>query len=152
MQVTVGSRLYNIWKGIKQRVSNPKATGYEYYGGRGIAYTPEWEKYSGFKSWALLSGYTDDLSIERRKVDGDYTPENCCWADPFTQAANKRKRPHSKHSYIGVRELPSGNWQAIINIQKSKLLSIGVFPSEIEAANKRDEYIKANQLPHKLNF
>ena len=152
MQVGVGSRLYNIWKGIKQRVSNPKASGFEYYGGRGITYTPEWEKYSSFKSWALSSGYRDDLTIERREADGDYTPENCYWADLFIQASNKRKRTRAKHTYIGVRKLPSGNWQAIINIQKSKLISIGVFPSEIDAAIKRDEYIKTNQLPHKLNF
>lgn len=48
--------------------------------------------------------------------------------------------------------LPSGNWQAIINIKKSKLLSIGVFPTELEAVIKRDEYIKENKLPHKLNI
>ena len=89
MQVGVNSRLYNIWKGIKQRVSNPKATDYQYYGGRGITYFSEWEKYPAFKTWALSSGYAEHLSIERRNVDGNYTPDNCYWADKYIQASNK---------------------------------------------------------------
>jgi hypothetical protein len=46
------SREYRIWSVMKSRCSNPKATGYGYYGAKGIRVCPEWR--SSFEQIALI--------------------------------------------------------------------------------------------------
>lgn len=84
------TRLYHIWQGIKKRCENPKSTGYQNYGGRGIVVCDEWQDFNNFYSWAMANGYSDDLSIDRIDLDGNYEPSNCRWADKNIQANNKR--------------------------------------------------------------
>jgi len=74
------TRLYNIWTGMKSRCYNKKDTGYRYYGRRGIAICNEWrDNYNTFKSWAILNGYKENLTIDRINNDGNYEPDNCQW-------------------------------------------------------------------------
>ncbi len=68
------------------------ATGYENYGARGISVCKEWEDFERFYLWALENGYSDELTIERKNVDGNYEPGNCEWITREMQASNKRKR------------------------------------------------------------
>lgn len=65
---------------------------YKNYGGRGIQVCPEWKaSFEVFRDWALANGYQDDLTLDRKDVNGNYEPSNCRWATKKQQANNTRK-------------------------------------------------------------
>jgi hypothetical protein len=88
---TEPKRLYACWNHMIARCESPNATHYEYYGGRGISVCPEWRSsFIAFRDWAMANGYRDDLTIERKRVNGDYEPDNCEWIPQADQVWNKR--------------------------------------------------------------
>lgn len=106
---------------MKERCLSPGSHAYALYGGRGITVCDEWRNsFDAFRDWALTHGYSEDLSIDRIDVDGDYCPENCRWADAITQSNNTRC--NHMLTYSG-RTMSVSRWAVEIGISRGTLVS-----------------------------
>jgi hypothetical protein len=85
----VNTHLYNVWRGIKLRVTKKHYERHLYYD-RGIALCQEWELYSNFRDWALKNGYSKELQIDRIDNNEGYFPENCRFVEPYVNVNNRR--------------------------------------------------------------
>lgn len=118
-------RLRRIHNGMIQRCYNKNCDAYINYGGRGISICPEWHDREVFIEWALSHGYSNELSIDRINVNGNYEPSNCRWADQKTQTNNRRPRSEwsrppkerkKKSKVIDGIEKPIVEWYLIYGV------------------------------------
>lgn len=92
-----GTRLYGIWKSMRQRCNNPHDKSFPDYGGRGIKVCKEWDHFDTFRAWALNAGYDEaapfgECTLDRANNSEGYNPQNCRWVSLKIQANNRRKR------------------------------------------------------------
>ena len=87
--------LYGTWRDMLRRCSDPKATRWERYGGRGISVAPEW--LTDFWAFAEHIGPKPDdgqrWSVDRIDNDGNYEPGNVRWATASQQTLNQSRAP-----------------------------------------------------------
>lgn len=82
---------YESWMAMKSRCLNPRATGYAYYGGRGITICERWR--GSFQNFLSDMGERPKgTSLDRIDNDGSYEPANCRWATAKEQVANRRAK------------------------------------------------------------
>lgn len=99
------TRLYRIWSGIRDRcINNHKSA--KTYKEKGICICEEWSDFTVFRKWSLDNGYTDDLTIDRLNINGNYEPNNCEWV---TREENTRRQVadgHGHQTQILINEIP----------------------------------------------
>lgn len=131
-------RLYRIWYGMINRCTNPERSNFKWYGGRGISVCKAWQKYEGFRNWALKNGYSDMGTIDRINPDENYCPENCQWVDMKTQANNRRSNriiQYKNNSYTATQ------FAEKVGLSKSTVfnrLNLGWSPSRIASTPERN--------------
>lgn len=91
---TIGKRTkeYVAWLNMKRRCDSKCRSTYNYYGGRGIKVCKRWlHSFTNFLS-DMKQKPTNDYSLDRINVNGNYTPHNCRWATKKQQSQNRRPR------------------------------------------------------------
>lgn len=87
-------RLCRIYRSMKRRCFDEREPRYKDYGGRGIKVCKEWTDedcgFDNFARWSFSNGYTEELTLDRIDVNGNYCPENCRWITYKDQNVNKR--------------------------------------------------------------
>lgn len=140
------TRLYTIYTNMKARCSNPNNPNYARYGGKGIEVSNDWNTYEKFKDWALVNGYTEELSIDRIDGKQGYSPPNCRWVSPSHQCIN-RDFPIGKSGFSGVTT------RHIAQVRKEGKIIFSIESSTVEeAAFRREIFIVENNLEYKRNF
>ncbi len=109
-------RIKTVWENMIARCYSASVPNYKNYGRRGVCVCARWHNFEYFKKWALKSGYANNLTIERKNVNGNYTPQNCIWVTKTEQSYNRRNTIYI--SYQG--QLKSiGEWSKIYNMGSS---------------------------------
>lgn len=87
---------YRAWGLMIARCENPNVERYPHYGGRGIKVCSRWRR--SYPAFLRDMGRKPSAahSIDRKDVDGNYTPKNCRWATRSQQAANTRRSKRKK--------------------------------------------------------
>lgn len=109
---------YGSYHSMMDRCYREKARNYPWYGGRGIKVCDEWHDIEKFEQWAISSGFKQGMSLERKDVYADYSPDNCVWATAKQQANNRRNTLWIE--YNGEKHTVS-EWSDILGICRSTI-------------------------------
>lgn len=131
---------HNCWRSMKERCDNPNVHNYHLYGGRGITYCEEWNKFKNFLR-DMGSRPSKNHILDRIDVDGNYNKENCRWVTKRESSLNRRGSLSGTSRFKGVCYVNSKKrWVACIEYGKLKRQKH--FTEEVEAAKWYNEQAK----------
>jgi hypothetical protein len=85
------SPTYQSWLAMQTRCTNPSATNWKDYGGRGIRICERWQGEHGFENFFGDMGHRQlGKTLDRILVNGHYEPGNCKWSTRVEQRNNQR--------------------------------------------------------------
>lgn len=147
------SQLYQSWRSMKRRCLSKTSKDYKNYSGRGICFPLEWNDFNVFKDWALAAGYKYGFTIERVKVNENYSKENCIWIPRIKQSENKRTiQVNNKTGMRGVT-LPHKYKKFLIKKQiNGQKINLGKNENLKIAGRIYDIYGVVNNITYPTNF
>jgi len=95
-------RLYELWRSIRNRCKASRPKDAKYYGAKGIQICVEWDDFDAFRDWAIGAGYRKGLQKDR--IDGDYSPENCRFVTPHVQRCNQKRGTLTADDVRAIRQ------------------------------------------------
>lgn len=84
---------YTSWQQARTRCTNPLSKDYKHYGARGIEMDPRWVE-SFWSFYKDMGERPENTTLDRIDNEGNYTKNNCRWANHLTQANNRRNTRH----------------------------------------------------------
>jgi len=81
------SPTYESWASARSRTLNPRSDHFQYYAGRGIDFSPEWQEFESFLR--DMGERPPGTMLDRIDNNQGYRPGNCRWATP-TESSNNR--------------------------------------------------------------
>jgi hypothetical protein len=93
-----GTAEYRAWLSMWNRCTNPTDIAYSDYGARGIRICDRWKKFENFFADLGLKP-EPSYRLDRRKNEGNYTPNNCHWVTAAD--SNRNTRSTLRVTYLG---------------------------------------------------
>lgn len=152
-------QVYTAWCTMKSRCYREKDNNFKNYGGRGIKVCDRWLE--SFENFLEDMGHPQKgNSLDRINVNGNYSKENCRWANQETQSNNTRTNIY--YTVTGEK-LSETQWSRKLGISRNKFMywarknGIEWVIENVESIKKTrvgmsdDEYIELGiDLPNKL--
>ena len=110
---------YIAWANMIQRCTDPHATRFAEYGGRGVTVCERWMMFDNFLA-DMGPKPGPEYSIERIDNAGNYEPGNCRWATIREQTRNRRS--NVRIEFGGVTRVLT-DWAAELGIDPGTLQS-----------------------------
>lgn len=142
-----GTKVYNIWKGIKKRCYQESYQHFDRYGGRGITMCKEWQE--DFLAFYKDMGEppTPEHQLDRIDNNGNYNKQNCRWVTRQENCRNRNFRV-GKSGFPGVVIRNNGKYQSYFNIKRGERVTIGTFETAEEAHQARLQAILEYNKEH----
>lgn len=125
---------FYAWRNMKCRCYTESACQYRDYGGRGIEVCDKWK--NDFEAFYKDMGEKPSIkhTLDCKDVNGDYSPENCRWAEYGVQNHNQRIRVTNKSGYRGVSFSKQKKKWVVTIWQNYYMYCIGFFSDKESAA------------------
>lgn len=94
-----GDPIYIRWKGIRNRTMYTDLKKDPHYSG--VELCEEWKNFHKFREWAVSSGFSVSLTIDRIDPEKGYNPDNCRWVTLIENVKRKRKGNTGKWDRTG---------------------------------------------------
>jgi len=114
-----GTKLYSIWKGIRNRCNNKNHGDYKYYGAKGVTMCDEWDDFASFRDWSYDNGYRHGLQLDKDIIcERDmispkvYSPSTCLWvtaSENRYEAINRKKAEMKENELLLISYMAGGD-------------------------------------------
>ena len=104
---------YQSWRSFRNRCNRAKTWNYSRYGGSGVTYDPNWDSYETFVK--DMGERPDGMTLDRIDNTKGYYKDNCRWATPAQQQANRSNCMHL--TYNGITQT-SAEWSRQLGLAK----------------------------------
>lgn len=113
MRKNCHKQTYISWRGMRNRCRLKNVWNYASYGGAGLSYEPSWESFDNFL--LDMGERPDGMTLDRIDNSKGYYKDNCRWATPAQQQANRSNC--MMLTYEGITQT-SAEWSRQLGLAK----------------------------------